>query len=74
MIPLTRTGTHGLAIAIVGVALFGAGVTRPVAIQAADPESTTAASQPARENTNVIAGKRPSRSSVLMTSGLPGGR
>ena len=34
----------------------------------------TAASQPTREKTNVIAGNSPSRSSVLITSGRPGGR
>src|SRR5579871_5824900 len=47
MIPLTRTGTHGLAFAIVGAALIGASISRPVPTQAADPELTTAASDSA---------------------------
>lgn len=34
----------------------------------------TAASQPARENTNVMAGSSPAESSDAMTSGLAGGR
>ncbi len=47
MIPLTRTGTHGLAFAVVGVALIGASFSRPVAAIQAEPELTTAASDPA---------------------------
>jgi hypothetical protein len=48
MIPLTRTGTHGLAMAVVTAALIGASLTRPAAaIQAADPDLTTAAASTA---------------------------
>ncbi len=48
MIPLTRTGTHGVAIAIVGAALIGASFSRPAAAtQAPDPELTAAASDSA---------------------------
>jgi hypothetical protein len=47
MIPLTRTGTHGLAIAIVGAALIATSFSPPVAIQAADPELTASSSESA---------------------------
>jgi hypothetical protein len=52
MIPLTRTGTHGLAIAIVGAALVGASFSRPAAAtQAPDPELTAAAAMAASSPT-----------------------
>jgi hypothetical protein len=45
MLPWLRTGTHGLAIAVVGFALIGGSLSRSVAAtQAPDPESTTASS------------------------------
>ena len=45
MMLLGRLGTHGLAIVVVGAALVGASFSRPAdALQSADAELTTAAS------------------------------